>query len=106
MLPVDPEFSLTLLGDGPAHSGLIEYAQELGIYDRVQFLGERPHRDLPLWYKYADVFAYPSVSETFGQVISEALWMGCPVVGFDDKMGMAYQVEDNVNGTSAAEGTQ
>jgi glycosyltransferase involved in cell wall biosynthesis len=104
VLPVEPKASLSLLGDGPAHAGLIEYAHELGIWDRVQFLGERPHRDLALWYKYADVFAYPSVSETFGQVISEALWMGCPVVGFDDKMGMAFQVEDGVNGRLVQKG--
>ena len=96
--PTDSEASLTLVGDGPAHIGLKEYAAELGIENRVQFVGEIPHKDLPVWYKYADVFAYPSVSETFGQVISEALWMGCPVVGMDDKMGMAYQVEDGVNG--------
>jgi glycosyltransferase involved in cell wall biosynthesis len=90
VLPADPKASLSLVGDGPAHAGLIEYAHELGIWERVQFLGEQPHRELALWYKYADVIDYPSVSETFGQVISEALWMGCPVVGFDDKMGMAF----------------
>jgi glycosyltransferase involved in cell wall biosynthesis len=104
VLPADPKASLSLVGDGPAHAGLIEYAHELGIWDRVQFLGEQPHRELALWYKYADVFAYPSVSETFGQVISEALWMGCPVVGFDDKMGMAFQVDDGVNGRLVQKG--
>ena len=102
--PVDPEATLTMVGDGPAHNGLKEYAKELGIEKRVHFVGEIPHKDLPLWYKYADVFAYPSVSETFGQVISEALWMGCPTVGIDDKMGMAYQVEDNVNGILISRG--
>lgn len=98
VLPAEPKASLTLLGDGPAHEGLVELAHELGIWDRVDFVGERPHRDLPGWYSHADVFAYPSVSETFGQVISEALWMGLPVVGFDDGMGMAYQVTDGENG--------
>ena len=34
----------------------------------------------------------------FGQVISETLWMGSPVVAFDDGMGVAYQVHDGKNG--------
>jgi 1,2-diacylglycerol 3-alpha-glucosyltransferase len=104
ILPQEARATLTLVGDGPAHKGLVELAGELGVRGSVHFAGERPHRDLPMWYSNADLFVYPSVSETFGQVISEALWKGVPTIGFDDKMGMAYQVTDGENGRLLADG--
>jgi hypothetical protein len=50
------------------------------------------------WYRHADVFVYTSVSETFGNVVNEALWCGTPVVGLDDGMGVAHQLRDGING--------
>ena len=98
VLPRRADASLTLIGDGPVHNSLKKLARRLGINHRVDFVGEKPHRDVPVWYANADVFSYPSTSETFGQVTSEALWMGLPVVGFDDGMGVAYQVKNEQNG--------
>ncbi|MGB0647645.1 MAG: glycosyltransferase [Bradymonadia bacterium] len=98
ILPKRSEASLTLIGDGPVHKPLKKLAKRLGIAHRCEFVGELPQKDLPNWYHHADVFVYTSMSETFGQVISETLWMGTPVVGFDDGMGVAYQVQDGFNG--------
>ena len=98
ILPKRSEASLTLIGDGPVHKPLKKLAKRLGIAHRCEFVGELPQKELPNWYHHADVFVYTSMSETFGQVISETLWMGTPVVGFDDGMGVAYQVQDGVNG--------
>ncbi len=104
ILPKRPDASLTLVGDGPAHQGLRQLADTLGIGHRTDFVGERPQRDLPEWYARADVFAYPSMTETFGQVVSESLWMGTPVVGFDDGMGVSHQVKHERNGLLVAPG--
>lgn len=98
VLPKIPEASLTLVGDGPHHESLIEHATRLGVMHRCDFVGERPQRDLPSFYGHADLFVYTSMIETFGQVISEALWMGLPVVAKDDKMGVAHQVKHELNG--------
>ena len=98
VLPQRADASLTLIGDGPVHTSLKKLSKRLGINHRVDFVGEKPQRDLPSWYAYGDIFAYPSMSETFGQVTSEALWMGLPVVGFNDGMGVAYQVKNEQNG--------
>ena len=89
---------MTLIGDGPVHNELKTLAKTLGISQRCAFVGEKPQRELPEWYARADVFVYPSMTETFGQVVSESLWMGTPVVGFDDGMGVAHQVKHEENG--------
>ncbi len=98
VLPNHPEASLTLIGDGPEHHHLIELSEELGCYHRCDFVGERPQRDLPDFYAHADVFVYASVSETFGQVVNEALWCGLPVVGANDGLGVSYQVDHEISG--------
>ncbi len=98
VLPRRPDASLTLIGDGPVHEELKTLAKTLGIHHRCAFVGEKPQRELPEWYARADVFVYPSMTETFGQVVSESLWMGTPVVGFDDGMGVAHQVKHEQNG--------
>ena len=105
VLPACPEASLTLVGDGLEHHALQELARTLGVLHRCDFVGETPHRDLRDWYGHGDVFVYASLSETYGQVISEALWCGVPVVALDDDMGVAYQVADGHDGTLATPGT-
>lgn len=96
--PHDPAVTLTLVGDGLAHHDLIALADRLPFRDRVYFTGLLPHGELVDWYRHADAFAYTSLSETFGNVVNEALWCGLPVVALDDGMGVAHQVIDGVNG--------
>ena len=90
--------SLTLVGDGPEHEALKELARELGVDHRTYFVGEQGLQQMPAWYRHADLFVYASLSETYGQVISEALWCGLPVVAMNDDMGVAGQVTDGEDG--------
>ena len=90
--------TLTLVGDGPESEALQALAQELGIDHRTYFVGEQGLRQMPAWYRHADLFVYASLSETYGQVVSEALWCGLPVVAMDDGMGVAGQVTDGADG--------
>lgn len=55
-------------------------ANDLGISHRVQFLGDRPHEEMPLIYSAADITVIPSYYESFGLVAVEALACGRPVV--------------------------
>jgi glycosyltransferase involved in cell wall biosynthesis len=104
VLPHEPDATLTLVGDGPDSAFFRRVAQELGAQDRVFFTGEVPWTSMPDFYRYADLFAHASVSETYGNVLGEALWCGTPTVAFADGMGVSAQIEDGVNGVLFAPG--
>ena len=98
LLPRVEDISITLVGDGPDHDGLRELADQLGIGEQTHFVGEKALAEMSGWYRHADLFVYASLSETYGQVVSEALWCGLPVVAFDDGMGVAGQVSHREDG--------
>jgi 1,2-diacylglycerol 3-alpha-glucosyltransferase len=98
VLPNAPEATLTLVGNGPEHLKLKERAQASAFRTQFHFPGEIAHSALVDWYRHADVFAYTSLSETFGNVINEALWCGTPVVALDDQMGVSHQLQHTLNG--------
>ena len=58
-------------------------AAELGIAADVVFVGGVPLEETVAFYRAADVFVYPSLNETFGLPILEAMACGCPVVTSD-----------------------
>jgi len=58
-------------------------ADELGITQDVVFVGGVPLERTVDFYRAADVFVYPSLNETFGLPILEAMACGCPVVTSD-----------------------
>lgn len=98
LAPADPEVTLTLVGDGFEHPNLKRLAAKSRFGNRIHLPGEARHERLVDWYAHADVFVYTSVSETFGNVVNEALWCGLPVVALNDRMGVAHQVLSNLNG--------
>jgi alpha-1,3-rhamnosyl/mannosyltransferase len=55
-------------------------AAELGLGDRVIFLGPVAESDLPALYSGATLFAFPSIYEGFGLPVLEAMACGVPVV--------------------------
>jgi len=78
-------------------------AGELGVQDRVEFLGSRRQVELPVYYGAADLVVMPSYSESFGMVALEAMACGRPVVA-SRVGGLAYLVQDGVTGFHVPEG--
>jgi len=79
----DPSLLLAIAGDGPARADLEELARELGVDERVRFLGAIPRAELPAMYASADAFVFPSTTETQGLVVAEALAAGSFVIAAD-----------------------
>lgn len=96
--PNNPKATLTLVGDGPDHDAYVAQALHLGVADRVFFPREVPLQKVPAYYRHADLFLYTSLSDTYGQVVSEAAWCGLPCVGLDDDMGVSHQISDGKTG--------
>jgi glycosyltransferase involved in cell wall biosynthesis len=104
VLPEDPDATLTLVGDGPDQGGLVELARELGVSDQIFFVGEKTLNEVRTYYAHADIFTYTSLSETYGQVVSEALWCGVPVVAMNDGMGVQQQIAHDHDGILVSPG--
>ncbi|MBI2845245.1 MAG: glycosyltransferase family 4 protein [Chloroflexi bacterium] len=54
--------------------------EQLGLQGKVLFPGYIPSAELPLWYRAADLFVYPSLYEGFGLPPLEAMASGSPVI--------------------------
>jgi 1,2-diacylglycerol 3-alpha-glucosyltransferase len=78
ILPNAPGATLTLLGNGPDSEYYRRIAEQEGVASSVHFPGEVPFTRMPDFYAYADVFVHASLSETYGNVMGEALWCGTP----------------------------
>jgi D-inositol-3-phosphate glycosyltransferase len=84
-------------GDENEEERLKAIAAEVGIRDRVDFIGSVAHHELPYFYAAADVCVMPSYSESFGLVALEAQACGCPVVA-SGVSGLRSVVRDEVSG--------
>ena len=82
---VIPDCRLILIGDGTYYSKLYKLTKDLNIDSNVEFAG---HVDNPIQLlKSADVFLLTSISESFSNVILEAMFAGLPVVCADCDFG-------------------
>ena len=70
---------LLLIGDGPERPRIEALARELGLHDRVFFLGLQ--RDFLSALRHSEIFLLASTTEGFGLSALEALSCGIPVVG-------------------------
>lgn len=75
-LSLDLPGTKVVIGDGPQRRAL-----EARHPDAL-FLGARANEELPLYYRGADVFVFPSRTDTFGLVLLEAMACGLPVAAY------------------------
>jgi glycosyltransferase involved in cell wall biosynthesis len=73
-----PQFRVEIAGDGPCRAALERLGAELGVAERVRFLGEV--RDVPALLARARLFVLPSQTEGISLTILEAMASGLPVV--------------------------
>lgn len=72
-----------LFGDGPDRKRLESLADSLGIRSKVHFFGKVPRPEVLRAYPRANVLLHPSLHETSGWAVMEAMFFGLPVVCLD-----------------------
>lgn len=75
-----PHAVLVLVGDGPLREDLARKAAAWGLTGRVRFAGAVLPERIAAYYRAADVYVFPSVTETQGLAVIEAMAAGLPVV--------------------------
>lgn len=87
--------------DGSTGAGYQQYldglVSRLGLAGKVRFVGQLPHHALPDWYRASALVVNPSLSESFGMAMIEAMACGVPVVG-TRVGGMVETVADGETG--------
>lgn len=78
-----PKVRFAILGEGSERKRLQKLCKELGIAERVDFLGKVAFDEVPNYLKACDMFAFASTTETQGLVTLEAMAAGLPVVAVD-----------------------
>ena len=92
-----PKTKLIIVGDGHNKAFLKKMVKSLNIEEKVIFTGLQPHENVIDFYQASDLFVFPSVTETQGLVILEAMAGGLPVVAVD-AAGSQDMVDSGVNG--------
>ena len=94
MLVVNPDAKLVMVGDGPIRAALQQQ------YPQVIFAGMRTGEELAAHYASGDIFLYPSLTETYGNVTVEAMASGLAVLAYDYAAARQH-IRHDVNGLLA-----
>ncbi len=89
-----------IVGDGPLRATLENFTPPANL--KLQFRGNLPYEELPRVYSEAGLFILPTLADTWGVVVNEALAAGLPVLGSVHAQAVAELVEDRKNGWTFA----
>jgi glycosyltransferase involved in cell wall biosynthesis len=87
---------LTLLGDGPLRGAIVSARRPANL--TLSAPGAVAYDALPEHYRRADLLVFPTLSDTWGLVVNEAMAMGVPVLGSVRSQAVTELIEDGVNG--------
>lgn len=100
----DADVSLVMVGEGVLRAELQARRAASCCAERIFIPAFASQQELPTYYALADVFVLPSLYDTFGVVVNEAMASGLPVVTTHNVGAAADLVEDGVNGRVVAPG--
>ncbi|MFB6099800.1 MAG: glycosyltransferase family 4 protein, partial [Candidatus Nanohalobium sp.] len=103
----EDEAELVIGGDGYMRESLEEFAEMLGIEEKVYFVDYIPSEELGDYYSAADLFVSPSINEPFGLTITEALESGTPALATENgvsEISSEFIIETSPDSEEIAEG--
>jgi glycosyltransferase involved in cell wall biosynthesis len=89
--------TLLFVGDGSEEGHLRQRCLKEGIHS-VVFAGFQQKQELPSYYAAADVFVFPTLGDTYGLVVDEAMICSLPVISTNAVGEIHDRIEDGLNG--------
>jgi len=87
------DVELWVAGDGPLKRRWMDLVVQMGLGERVRFLGMVPHGEMAKLFRASDAFIFTSLRDSFGSVVLEAMAWGLPVI-VPDHQGVGTFVPD------------
>lgn len=107
----DPPMDLLIAGDGEEAQALNDLARDLGVAERIRFIGRIDGQDKVNLYRSAELFVCPSRQEPFANVILEAMACDLPVIAsnvggnvemvVEGETGLLFETENAASLTAA-----
>ena len=94
----DHPFHVSIIGDGPEKQSLQKLTADLGIQNRIDFLGSQPLGSIYSLLREQDVLVLPSRYDGWGAVINEAMECSLAVITSDSTGSRRPLVSEGVNG--------
>ncbi len=91
---LDEQYVLMVVGGGIFLQTLKSLARQEGVLHKIRFMGMVPRDELGTYYQAADIFVFPSVTETQGIVFLEALSFGLPIVSVESDASREWVAPD------------
>ena len=77
------DFELIMIGDGAERKKLEALVKKYGMDDNVTFTGKLSYDEVNNYYDWADLFLFPSLRDTSGNVVLESMSHGTPVIALN-----------------------
>ena len=97
------DWKLIIVGDGPEKSNIEELTLSLGLSSKVLFVGNQ--KEVNAYYQRAKIFAFPSLTEGFPNVLIEAMACGTPVIAFN-RGSVNEVVDEHITGYKVSDITE
>lgn len=94
-LPLEKPWTMTICGDGSQKQEIEAIVQKEAYRNRVIFTGKLSYKDMMTQYDSSDVFVFPSLRETTGTVLVEAMSHGLPVICLKQGGGKTLVTEES-----------
>lgn len=77
------DFELIMIGDGSERKKLEALVKKYGLDDNITFTGKLSYDEVNNYYDWADLFLFPSLRDTSGNVVLESMSHGTPVIALN-----------------------